>query len=223
MKVYEYLEFLVNGEIQQLFLSDVGDMTPGASPAPTATQVINQNKLLSFVNLGNIELHKKFNILRKTMDLDFALAGEEFKLPSDFLHAISCTFTDGEEIPINNERINLVNGVDNSVSVMFTDPKVARIKGTDDDGRQDMLLSYAAIPSLAKTINTTLYLPHLYTEALINYVAYKAHATIDGDMKTQNNTYYLRYVESCKQINLLGLSNSDNLDTNTRLEDNGFV
>lgn len=222
MKVYEYIEFLVNGEIQQLSTSDVGDMTPGA-PAATAVQEKNRDKLRSFINLANIELHKKFNILQKDMELDFALAGEEFNLPDDFLHAISCTFVDGEEISINNDKIKLVDKVDTNVSVMFKDPSKVTIKGTDSDGRKDMRLVYAASPALAKKITTNLSLPQLYTEALINYVAYKTHAIISGDIKAQNNTYYLRFNESCKQINLLGLRNPDNLDANTKLVDSGFI
>jgi hypothetical protein len=86
-----------------------------------------------------------------------------------------------------------------------------------------MRLVYAASPALAKKITTNLSLPQLYTEALINYVAYKTHAIISGDIKAQNNTYYLRFNESCKQINLLGLRNPDNLDANTKLIDSGFI
>ncbi len=223
MKVYEYIEFLVNGEISMLAVANVGDMTPGVSPAPSTLQVSNQVKILSYVNLANIELHKKFNILQKDMDLDFALAGEEFKLGDDFLHATSCTFTDGVEIPINNDKTDIVDGVDNNVSVMFKDPAKAVIKGTDKDGRTDMILTYTAAPKLAKTINVNLGLPQLYTEALLNYAAYKAHVALKGDMKSENNTYYLRFAESCKQINLLGLRNPDNLDTNTKLTDRGFI
>lgn len=223
MKVYEYIDFLVNGEISHLAFSNVGDMTPGSTATPTAVQLTNRDKIRSFINLANIELHKKFNILQKDMELDFALDGEEFNLADDFLHAISCRFLDGEEIAINNDKIKLVNNVDENVSVMFKDPSKVLIKGTDPDGRKDMVVTYAASPKLAKSITVNLQLPQLYTEAMINYVSYKAHATINGDMKAENNTYYLRYNESCKQINMLGLRNPDNLDANTKLEDNGFV
>jgi len=223
VKVYEYIEFLVNGEISSLAFSDVGDMTPGTSVTVTPIQDRNRDKVRTFINLANIELHKKFNIRQKDLELDFALNGEEFNLPDEFMHAISCIFTDGDEIAINNDKIVLVDGVDTLVSVLFKDPAKVTIKGTDADGRKDMLLTYAAAPKLAKSISTNLQLPQLYTEALINYVAYKAHATITGDMKAENNTYYLRYNESCKQINLLGLRNPDNLDANTKLEDSGFI
>ncbi len=223
MKVYEYIEFLVNGEISQLATSDVGDMTLGATDEPTAVQLKNRDKIRTFINLANIELHKKFNIRQVDMELDFALNGEEFSLDDNFLHAISCTFKDGDEVTINNERTNFVNGIDVNVSVLFKDPTKVTIKGTDEDGRKDMILTYAAAPELARKITSNVGLPQIYTEALINYVAYKSHATISGDMKDQNNTYYLRFNESCKQINLLGLRNPDNLDTNIKLIDSGFV
>jgi len=223
LKVYEYIEFLVNGEIANLSISDVGDMTPGAAAA-TAIQTTNRNKIRSFINLANIELHKKFNIIQKDMELDFALDGEEFNLSDDFLHAISCVFTeDSVEIPINNDKTKYVDGVDNNVSVMFKDPTKVLIKGTDVDGKKDMILTYAASPKLAKTISVNLQLPQIYTEALLNYTAYKAHVAISGDIKAENNTYYLRFNESVKQINMLGLFNPDNLDANTKLTDRGFV
>jgi len=219
VKVSEYIDFLVNGEVQQLSIADVAldDENPGV------VQLKNRNKMRSFINLANIELHKKFNILQKTMELDFALNGEEFNLPEDFLHAVSCTFKDGEEISINNDKIRMKEDVDINVSVMFRDPSKVTIKGTDEKGRKDMVLIYAASPKLASKITTNISLPQLYTEALINYVAYKAHATISGDIKAENNTYYLRYNESCKQINMLGLANPDNLDANTKLADSGFI
>ena len=163
MKVYEYIEFLVNGEISNLAVANVGDMTPGASPAPSTLQVANQNKIRTHINLANIELHKKFNILQKDMELDFALAGEEFKLADDFLHATSCIFTDGDEVTINNEKTNIVDGVDSNVSVLFKDPTKLVIKGTDTDGRKDMVLTYTASPKLAATITVNLGLPQLYT------------------------------------------------------------
>jgi len=223
MYVSDYIDFLVNGEVQKLAVSDVGDMDPNAAVAPSAAQVVNQDKLRTYVNLANVELHKKFNILQKTEILDHIRDGEDYRLPDNFLHAISCTFEDGEEIPINNSKINLVDGKDMLLSIIFTDPSYARIKGNDVKERKNVILTYAASPKLAKTVRTTLPIPQIYTEALLNYAAYKAHAAVSGDIKAENNTYYMRFRESCKQIETLGLTNPDNLDANTKLEDNGFV
>lgn len=225
MYVSDYIEFLVSGEIQSLALKDVGDMDPNAEVEPTSIQLTNRDKIRTYINLANIELHKKFNILQKTMLLEYAVDGEEFEIPDDFLHAISCTFEDGDEIPINNTKITLdpISGKDINYTVLFTDPKYAKIKGTDKDGRTSVILTYAASPKLATSTRSKLLLPQVYTEALLNYSAYKAHAAITGDIKAENNTYYLRFRESCAQIEMSGLSNPDNLDTNTKLIDSGFV
>jgi hypothetical protein len=225
MYVSDYIEFLVNGEIQSLAVKDVGDLDPNAAVAPTTDQVANQDKLRTYINLANIELHKKFNIMQKTLLLEYAVDGEEFDIPDDFLHAISCTFEDGTEIPINNTKITLdpITNLDINYTVLFTDPKYARIKGTDKEDRKTVILTYAASPKLASSVRSKLLLPQVYTEALLNYAAYKAHAAITGDIKAENNTYYMRFRESCAQIEMSGLSNPDNLDTNTKLVDNGFV
>jgi hypothetical protein len=225
MYIKDYIEFLINGEIQSLAVKDVGDLDPNAAVAPTTDQKTNQDKIRTYLNLANIELHKKFNILQKTMLLEYAVDGEEFAIPDDFLHAISCTFEDGDEIPINNTRITLdpITQKDANYSVLFTDPKYARIKGTDKDGRQTVILTYAAAPTLATSTTSKLLIPQVYTEALLNYAAYKAHAAITGDIKAENNTYYMRFRESCAQIEMSGLYNPDNLDTNTKLTDNGFI
>ena len=42
-------------------------------------------------------------------------------------------------------------------------------------------------------------------------------------MKEENNTYFLRYQDSIKNIRLLGLKSSDNLDSNVKLDERGFV
>lgn len=225
MYVSDYIEFLVNGELQSLAIKDVGDMDPNTTTTPTAVQLTNRDKIRTYLNLANIELHKKFNILQKVEQLDFAVDGTDYNVPDDFLHVISCTFTDGTEIPINNANINPdpTTKKDMNYSVMFTDPKLIVIKGYDKDDRDTVLMTYAATPKLAKTVRTKLVLPQVYTEALLNYAAYKAHAAVNGDIKAENNTYFMRFKDSCNQIQMSGLFNPDNLDTNTKLEERGFI
>ena len=144
-------------------------------------------------------------------------------VPVDFLYAVSATFSDGTEIAINNERTNFIDKVDYNVSLLFPAPFKILVKGTDNLQRDDISLVYVSIPTIAVLTTDFLDLPQVYNEALYNYVAYKAHASVKGDMKAENNTYYLRYNESVKNIRLLGMKNSDNLDSNVKLTDRGFV
>ena len=63
---------------------------------------------------------------------------------------------------------------------------------------------------------------YLYNSHL-KYAGYKAHSAISGDMKDENNTYYMRYESSCKQLINSGMWGNNEIEVNTKLTDNGFV
>ena len=226
MKVSEYIDYLSTGECSKLAIASVGDMSANPSPAPSAVQIVNQNKFINYVNLANLALHKRFHLVIKTLEMDNPLDGEEFTLPSDFLASIYAYYaSDFTEIPIKDNSVKLVQKIDQHVSILIPEPFKAIIKGTDAETpkRTQILLKYAAAPKKAKTTTTDLKINEVYTEALLNYSAYKAHGAISGDMKDENNTYYLRYEASCKQLINSGMRGNNEIEVNTKLEDNGFV
>ena len=119
----------------------------------------------------------------------------------------------GTEVSINNERANYVDKVDENVSILFPAPFKILVKGTDVSlKRDDISIVYVAVPATVSKTTDFIDLPQVYNEAIYNYMAYKAHVSVKGDMKEENNTYYLRYQESLRNIRLLGMVNSDNLD-----------
>ena len=200
----------------------------GANPdiVPTAVQVTNQNKFINYVNLANLALHKRFNLLVKTYEMDSPLDGEEYTLPSNFLVPIYAYYaSDFVQVPIKDDSVKLVSDVDQHVSILIPEPFKAVIKGTDaeDPKRTQILLKYAAAPNKAKTTYADLKINEVYTEALLNYSAYKAHVTTSGGMQDENNTYYMRYEASCKQLINSGMWGNNEIEINTKLEDNGFV
>jgi len=217
MYVSDYLSYITSGEIKQLAVSDIG------TTAPTAAQIANKTALINFINLANLELHKKFALIAKELVFTDVTPNSLHNIPVDFLFAVSASYKDGTEIAINNEKTDIVDNVDYSVSILFPTPFQMLVKGTDIDARDDISLVYIAAPSKATSTSNFLDLPEIYTEALLDYVAYKAHASVSGDMKAENNTYYLRFIEAVKNIKINGLGNSDNLDSNTKLTDRGFV
>ncbi|MDC3375278.1 hypothetical protein OAW27_00370 [bacterium] len=226
MKVSEYIDYLVTGECSKLAIASVGDMAAGASPAPTAVQVSNQNRFLNYINLANLALHKRFHLLKKTVELDNPLDGEEFALPSDFLAPIHAYYTsDFDPVTIKDDSVNVINKIDTAVSILINEPFKATLKGTDSETpkRTQIMMKYAAAPKKAKTVLTDLKINEVYTEALLNYAGYKAHTAVSGDMKDENNTYYLRYESSCKQLINSGMWGNNEIETNTKLVDNGFV
>ena len=80
MKVSEYIDYLITGECSKLAIANVGDMSANPSPSPTTVQTTNQQRFINYVNLANLALHKRFNLIKKTIELDNPLNEEEFTL-----------------------------------------------------------------------------------------------------------------------------------------------
>jgi hypothetical protein len=217
MYVSDYLSHITKGEVKQLYVSDIG------TTSPNTLQQANIAILISYLNEANLELHKHFGLIQKELVLTDVTNNSLHSVPVDFLYAISAEFNDGTEVAINNERTNFVDKVDYNVSLLFPAPFKILVKGTDSLKRDDISVVYVSTPPVLTLTTEFVDLPQVYNEALYNYVAYKAHASIKGDMKEENNTYYLRYQASLKNIRLLGMTNSDNLDSNVKLTDRGFV
>lgn len=224
MRVSEYIEQLISGEVSKLAISDVGDMSLNPTVAPTTIQLANQAKFINYINLANLALHKRFHLVRKTTELDNPLDGEEYALNTDFLVPLGAYYaSDSEKVTIKDGHTKIVDGVDTAVSILLPEPFKAVIKGTDSEGRTPIILEYAAGPAKATTASKDLGISQVYTEALLNYAAYKAHSAISGDIKDENNTYYLRYEASCKQVVTSGMWGDNEIEENTKLTDRGFV
>lgn len=229
-KASEYINFLVNGECSKLAISDVGDMALNASPAPNALQLTNQSKFVNFVNLANLAVHKRFHLLKKDFEMDFPVNGEEYTLPDNFLVPIFAYYLyDDIEVAIKHSAVNRnnVDEIDSYVSILFPEPFKAKIKGTDlsTDAAQhkQIVLQYAAAPPTATQAASILKTSDVYTEAILNYAAYKAHSSINGSIDAENNTYFLRYEANVKQLVTSGMWNQNEIELNTKLVDNGFV
>ena len=224
MKVSDYITHLINGECSKLAISNVGDMDLNPAVAPTAVQLVNQGKFIDYINLANLAIHKRFSLLRKSIELDLPIDGEEYTLADDFLTPIRAYYqADFEPVAIKDSYVRLISEVDTAVSILLPEPFKAVIKGTDSKARDMIILEYTAAPRRAKAAATNLDVSEVYTEAMLNYAAYKAHTSISSDMKDENNTHYLRYDAACKQLVNSGMWGNNEIEYNSKLEDNGFV
>ena len=225
MKASDYINYLVNGETYKLAIQDVGDLAVNPSSSPTALQETNRKKFINYLNLANLAIHKRFHLLQKQYEIDNPANNEEYALPSDFLAPVYAYYndTEAEEIPIKDTYRKIVDNVDTAVSLLIQEPFKITVKGTDTSKRPQIILIYAASPTVITQVNHSLNINNVYTEAMLNYAAYKAYSAISGDIKAENNSYYLRYESNCRQIIASGLGGDNETETNTKLEDNGFV
>lgn len=63
--------------------------------------------------------------------------------------------------------------------------------------------------------------PRFLLEAMMHYIGYRAHGSVDGNIDAENNTHLMRFVASCNAIEALGLIPMDN--TSRYVTTKGFI
>jgi hypothetical protein len=195
MLVTEAITLLKNAELKQLAIKD------------------DKEAVLGFINLGVLELHKRFRLLTGVVNFtmgstpDYRIGPNNPGIP-DFngqhqVVQIERVEADDVELPINSPfRAD-------SVSIRSYDlihiPK--QEEGTE------ITVYYRAAPINLVDVDLAIQLPPQFMEALFNYVGYRGHSSVKGDLKSENSSHYQRFEQSCKNIIFQGLDIIDNLES----------
>ena len=193
------------GELQQLSLKDDNDA------------------ILSFINLGLLELYKRFNLRTEeaivTLDanttvytLDSAALNIDMPSDCDLMYIINAYDESGESVEINNE--------DNDLSILTPTYNTVQIPNPADDTYVSIM--YVAGPTRVTDPTDTLKLPPALYEALLHYIGYRGHGSVDGNINTENNTHYMRFEKSCDTAKAFGLVTADDMRIRP-VADKGFV
>ena len=213
MTVQEVIDMAKFGELRNLKLGNLEDRA-----------------IVSYINLGLIELYKRFPLSVKEAIIELTDAtNSEYTLPSDCMWLVSAygevpedePYTEYNELTINDENDPLsVNTVSwNTVQIPLG------IKGSY------VSLIYVAAPDATQKITydeagtyltKELQLPAQLIEPLLFYIGYRAHGAMDGNIQSESNTHYMRFDKSCQKIKTEGMFTNDNLDM-TRVTDKGFA
>ena len=229
MLLAEFKEYLAYGELSQLF---IGDKLLNATQFP---------RIISAINLGLIELYKRFPIKIKELDIQLDSSNAEYTLhssksitkmptggnPVDFyiLDSLGNPFKDDllkidaifdfneEELPLNDEA--------ESNSLFTTSHNVIKHPAPDSS---ILLIKYrasaTALPPCATELDY-LDIPPQFTEALVLYVAYRTFAAINMNSAEAVN-YYAKFEAACALLNQQGLWHKA-ASTNMRLVDRGWL
>lgn len=183
----------------------------------------NTAAILSFINMGMVELHKRFILETKEFIVELDAGQTMYDLPSDFMHAVTAykevpenTGDRHEEIPINDEY--------ELESIFFPNHKQVQVPFVGDDAYIAIIYNAKPVPITIADINEELDLPEVLIDCLLHYIGYRGHLGIRGDGQAENNTHYLRFERSVAKAKELGVGVST--DSNRmiyRISDRGFV
>jgi hypothetical protein len=161
--------------------------------------------IVSYINLAMIALYGRFKIVRSTQTIPIVDGTYTYTLDPNLL-AIETIRNSTTELAINDES--------DSTSILTLSYDTIQIPTDSTDISLDVL--YVANPTTtlidatdSVTLAQTLRLPTQLIEPLLHYIGYRAHASMNGDIKAENNTHYMRYEASCKRIIAAGLVRID--------------
>lgn len=204
MLVNEAIELLQKAELHQLSIKD------------------DEKAIIGFINLGIVELHKRFNLWEETAVIttaegksSYSLDGTDTDVVFEEQDAHEILFVIDAE---DEDGVSLIDNIEPKVKV----PRHSKIRVSDMDTGSTITVSYRACPPYLKNQRSTIPLPFQFTEALFHYVGYRAHGSLRGDIKAENNTHYMRFEQSCAQIEAEGLYNQKSLES-SKLYKNGFA
>lgn len=202
MTIQDVIDLAVKGELKKLAVKDDVD------------------SIVSFINLGLIELYKRFPL--DTEEVVIALgqatvptdayqmvSNTIYEMPSDLMYIIGAYEEDGSEISINKE--------DDPFSIMTISWNKIQVPVATVGANIGVV--YVKTPTFLSSADVAeeLPLPVQLVEALLHYIGYRGHGSIDGNIQAENNTHYQRFEASINRAKMLGVVTQDGpLDRDTK-------
>ena len=166
--------------------------------------------VISFINMGMLELYKRFNLRTEeaivSLDanttiytLDPDLDNINMLDDCDLMYIVGIYDEDGNIVGLNNE--------DEPNSVLTPSYDTIQVPNPADGTYLSVM--YIATPTRLTATTDTVKLPASLYEALLHYIGYRGHGSIDGNINTENNTHYMRFEKSCTTAKEYGLVTAD--------------
>lgn len=167
--------------------------------------------VLGFLNLGLIEIYKKFPVKIEEHIITLDPEVEIYTMPSDFMWMIGAYGEVPENVDLNVVPV-AINEEDNPLSINTIGWNKVQIPVTVEGGFISII--YAASPKYLTEADlaSTLDVPAQMVEALLSYIGYSAYRSFDGKGDSENSNYYRRFEVSCSEIEKKGMFTSDDLN-----------
>lgn len=192
------------------------------SELQTLASSFDDEVILGFINLGMIELYKRFPLSIEEYVIEIEEDVTEYKLPSDYMWIISAY---GEISTDSDKAVQVlpVNEGDTLLGVNTVRWDTVQIP-TELPG-EFVSIVYEAAPTsyTIADLDVDVDLPIQLIDTLLLYIGYRAHTALDASMDKDDNVYYQRFEANCKKVEFMGMISSDGINMSTRISDRGFV
>lgn len=182
----------------------------------------NTTSVLGFLNLGVLELYKRFSLKVEEYIITLEDMVDIYVMPSNYMWIIAAY---GEVDIRSTEVVNElpINEEDNPLSVNTVGWNKIQVPVSVSGAYISII--YVARPEMYEVgdIDVELDLPPQMIEPLLAYIGYRANATIDSGVQSEDNAWYIRFENSCNRIRQESMINSDDMFMNSRISKRGFI
>lgn len=182
----------------------------------------NTTSVLGFLNLGMLELYKRFSLKVEEYIITLEDTVDIYVMPSNYMWIIAAY---GEVDIRSTEVVNElpINEEDNPLSVNTVGWNKIQVPVSVSGAYISII--YVARPEMYEVgdIDVELDLPPQMIEPLLAYIGYRANATIDSGVQSEDNAWYIRFENSCNRIRQESMINSDDMFMNSRISKRGFI
>lgn len=184
----------------------------------------SDEKVIGYLNMALIALYNRFQLATEeaiitlrpdipknvytlnSTDPDVRVAGQPMA-DDEFMSIIAAYEDNGSEIPVNDDA--------NPYSIFTVSYNQVQVPLLVDNGYISIV--YRKNPKLVTFVNAgggdaadvDVPLPMQFLEPLLHYIGYRAHGAVDGNINTENNTHYTRYIAACNMLESAGVLTAD--------------
>jgi len=195
----------------------------------------DDNTLIAFINLGLLELYKRFALKTEEALVTlvdgktiYSLDGTDTDVSmgnGDYLYLIAAYGESDSHDDYSMDDITLPINVEDDIfsinTISYNKVQIPLIT-------QGSVISLIYVPKPTKvTLNNLdeeLDISDTFIEALLNYMGYRGYAAIDNNVQSENNLYYLEFEKSCNKVRELGVGIApDDINMRDRLGSRGFI
>ena len=197
MKVSDIVKYAIQGELKTLSVGDIG-----TAATRTEKQEENLNTILGYIYQGLVVLHEEFPLSVSNEELYLFLNDTDpIQMPEYATYLYKATRrSDKSNVPINDLSYKEMYELDQykGLYIITTSINTFTVEGNIVEG--DIIdLVYAVAPKEIKYTDK-IKLPFNFLEALLNYVAYKAHTSIKATPNTEQTNYLMLFNNSLNKL-----------------------
>jgi len=188
MTVQEVIEYARDSELRQLIFGELSD--------DSDVQESRDKAIISYINLGLIELYKRFALSVKAEIVRTNPEVNMYYLRNlDILKVIHIYDASGttlvEQRSVDDEEYDIKQLT--PITYLFRNPI-----------DEDIAFVYTSSPARVGKLTDEVVILDVMLEALLHYIGYRANMTLDGAINAENNTHYMRFEKSCTELKNMG-------------------